>query len=1366
MIDEVKASPGGGGTLDQTGTLFAQMHAPGLIKLISLDGKADLSGKQQTANLSVQAHGINPAALRPYLEAIGLESLLHDASFGCEARAVLSPRGGLAISDAQLDHVVLRDEGKDLFTLAGVHLADAGLDSANHRVHVGTLEISGPRLAARRESTGRSTLLGFRTRPAKSAKVDPSAKPGPSTAEAAPAAATEPASPGLPRLEIGHFAWKDVGFSFDDAFAKPPVSVALKDALVELDNLVIDPDAKAATGVPAKLNAWLTAPGLAERLSAQGTITPKPGGAALAVDVRGTKLSGDALAPTLKALGVEPLIHDASLQLHATADLQETADGLRASLDVKDLHLKDGEHELAGLDTFGIHDADLLSREMSVGEVVVSKPRLDVARNPDGTLIAAGIHLLAPPPKPPGPITVGQLGPDPLAMLLQALASNSNYPATVKRIAVDGAAIGWNDRAVKPAVQTTAHADVSLNDLVLGRTAASAKLDAHLVADGILDTLHATGGLSTSPLAPGLHLDIKTTGIRSGSVNSYFPPGTRLELKDGRFTSTIDVAVAPEPKGGENAQLTVGATELREGDQDSPLLKLEGAKVLLTRLDLAHRIMAFDEVSVTGLETDIRKSKDGTLKACGIAIAAPAQPTTEPSAPATRPAPTTLPAVAVAPPSGPAETPTTLPSAAQVLQKLPLISLAKLNLNLRRAAYADEGRPGSEPLVLSEIVLKNRQPIELLGDDAESHPPVQLLLTGAIQPAISSINCNIDVAPLVARPTLVIDLSASGIRGDSVTALFPELKDQLDGAPLQDGQFHAHLEGQAKLVQVHPVGFDFSRPMGGEFVLNQVAFKDKPDGTVLAGVDEVRSDGIRFDPKSGNLEIRSIEITKPIGSALRDKDGLHLAGIVFKLPPELMAFGVPDTQPAEKKEKPATPATAPAASPSPAAVASARPAHEIRIDKLTINGADLTFRDQVMIPPLVLPITGLDMEARDLSNLALYEDKPFRFSLTASAGKAALPSLKKGAAPDATEQRELFAQATASGSLSLYPAPKGWAKSSLSALDLSGFRGVAHALGVTLNSGNLDTNTDLRFPGDGTTQTSTKIVFTDLSIDEPPNGPIQKALKLPIALDPAIGALQDPDGGITIPIAVQVAKGKIDGLGGQMVGAVASVILTAIASAPVKAVNDIFGLGKHGKDTIPPVNLDFAGGDAVLSANDAVSLTAVIEKLKKDKSLEVTVKHELGSGDVTRAAIRANPTPEECQVLAANLRRKKAQLLVIRSAVAGSARGELASWSATEAQPSVARLRQIDLELAQTENGLDRLYDLLRPGADRQAPRRTRAACLEIGRQRLEAVRAYLVASGIPGVDQRIHLTHAAFDPSDDHEGGEVTLVMAKKKGG
>jgi len=62
-------------------------------------------------------------------------------------------------------------------------------------------------------------------------------------------------------------------------------------------------------------------------------------------------------------------------------------------------------------------------------------------------------------------------------------------------------------------------------------------------------------------------------------------------------------------------------------------------------------------------------------------------------------------------------------------------------------------------------------------------------------------------------------------------------------------------------------------------------------------------------------------------------------------------------------------------------------------------------------------------------------------------------------------------------------------------------------------------------------------------------------------------------------------------------------------------------------------------------------------------------------------------------------------------------------------------------------NSLDQLYDLLRPGAETQADRRTRAASLEIGRQRLAAVRVALLIAGPTDGDQRIHLTNACSTP-------------------
>ena len=82
---------------------------------------------------------------------------------------------------------------------------------------------------------------------------------------------------------------------------------------------------------------------------------------------------------------------------------------------------------------------------------------------------------------------------------------------------------------------------------------------------------------------------------------------------------------------------------------------------------------------------------------------------------------------------------------------------------------------------------------------------------------------------------------------------------------------------------------------------------------------------------------------------------------------------------------------------------------------------------------------------------------------------------------------------------------------------------------------------------------------------------------------------------------------------------------------------------------------------------------------------------------------------------------------------------------------------------------MDRVYDLLRPGADRQADRRTRAAALDIGRQRLDVVRTALMqasaAAGVRDADQRVRVVRASLPAADEAKAeGKVTFTMLQKK--
>jgi hypothetical protein len=76
---------------------------------------------------------------------------------------------------------------------------------------------------------------------------------------------------------------------------------------------------------------------------------------------------------------------------------------------------------------------------------------------------------------------------------------------------------------------------------------------------------------------------------------------------------------------------------------------------------------------------------------------------------------------------------------------------------------------------------------------------------------------------------------------------------------------------------------------------------------------------------------------------------------------------------------------------------------------------------------------------------------------------------------------------------------------------------------------------------------------------------------------------------------------------------------------------------------------------------------------------------------------------------------------------------------------------------------MDRLYDLLKPGADRTAGRRTRAACLELADWRLNAVRRALNIVGGPAGTSR---TAVAVPRADAADADQSRLVIQVRRRG
>jgi hypothetical protein len=571
----------------------------------------------------------------------------------------------------------------------------------------------------------------------------------------------------------------------------------------------------------------------------------------------------------------------------------------------------------------------------------------------------------------------------------------------------------------------------------------------------------------------------------------------------------------------------------------------------------------------------------------------------------------------------------------------------------------------------------------------------------------------------------------------------PELAAYVDAAPLRDGQFQTSLEAEADVHRRGAAGTDLSRGLDADFTLNQTRLTLGANGPVLAGASKIHGEMVRIDPATGNVVAKLVEINDVAGNAWRDADGVHVLGVVVKSPRRVApgAAGVPSASPPAQAAAPVAPSDEAAAQPD-----SSRP--EIRIDRLAVSGIDFRFEDRVLTPPVTVPIVALDADIRGLSSLALEADRPIRFNVSVGAGKVSLPKpthggVLTGAVGDAekvlrgegaqitpeSEDREVFSQCTARGSMSLYPRPRGRIIASISGLELTAVRGVAQAAGASIGGGVFDGRVELKSRDDGRVDVRSKLVLTDLRYSEPAEGPVARFINLPVPLDVAIKAVEAPDGSITVPLELTLDEqglttGKVVG---AAAGAAGQILATAVASAPVKIVTGFASLvadtkgNPHWVDD-EPIVLTYAPGVAMLDAASQEKLAEVLRRARDQKKMQVSIEHELGSADAEIASQRANPPTEVATALAEDLRARRAALVTRREGLLVSANAASMRLS-QPGGPTAAELRTVDEQLADVEDALDELYDLLRPGADRLAARRTRSALLELADARLGFVR-------------------------------------------
>lgn len=1378
---------------------------PGIAQAWRVDALLQPLAQRKTLTLGIGIDGIRPDVLKPYLVAAGLESQLQNATFRAAVEGLVELSPTRFVGDARLTSLRLADGPQTLLALDNAQAKGVALDLAQGTLAIQEVLLQGPNLTARRTPDGTLATLGLRTLTSLQQTVAPgqdsialaTSTTTPATQHiTAPASAASQISGGLlNHIQIGHFLWNQIQLTLEDQVVTPPAKITVQDAGFELHDLVWSADAHAPVK-QATVQSWMIAPGLVEMFNLTGTLTPHSRGGAIDLQVDSSGLRIDLLAGYLKPLGLEPALDNGIFKSHLALRWDQLPDRLTADVDITDLHYTEfqGLANFADLTSLHIKDAwfgttkgtdGTVRLECHLTQVALEKPTVTIQRDTDGSFWVAGLRY-RPPAHTAIPAAAATTAPMPAAATLPP-------PSTIivvdKLTCTKDGALIWGDAAHQPKLAAGLESNFEITNLVLGPAApppATITLQARVLRN-VIDHLQMSGTFRLGTQVQEAHLALDAQGIGTGTLAGYLPPGLGLATHNGTFTAQIDARAEPAREGGLKTQLAFHDVIFRAGgggdpayNLDRPYLTLGQAIIDIPRLDPRGAnggSIHIAEISTQGLNLRVNHLADGTLEVAGVQIGQPHL-----DAPGEGASSLTQPATQVAASS--AWTP-------RLRQRWPLVDIDKIDLNLQALHFHDAARRLGD-LTLAEVNLTNIAPLHCLGPDAENQPPAEVRLTGHLDPLVGQFVINTRLTPFATQPRAEIDLLGSGINGTKLAQFLPALADKIDGTSLTQGQFTAKARVQLDLNRRDPLDFNLARRFSAEVSVSDFAFRATPEGPILAGLDLVNASSIRVDPARTSMRIRTLEISQPRGRASLESDGLHALGLVIKVPEEVThpVPLPPGTAPAQTTASPATSAPQLAAALTTLPIPTiAPPAMQCGIDRIIVSGLDVVLADNVVSPPLVVPLNSLDLEVRDFNTRALTEPRQIRFGLLLGSGIIPLPIHTRSGgglfaalgdlgrpteSQPATELRPLFAQFAASGRMAIYPAPQGWLKSATSGLELAALTGEAKRQNVTLTTGVFDSRIDLRFRGDNTIQSQSRITLTDLSMSEPPQGYFQRRFKLPGTLDLVIGQVQDAGGAITIPVNLPLNLKEPNGqivsrkeIMNAVVDAIGSVLSKAVLSTPAKVTGLVFET--FGGKIEPPhgaalyETLTLAPGSTTLDAQTREKLRAAALRLRDNESLELDIRHQLGTQDVALAQMRANPAPLDCQILLSDLRSKKTELLELRAEAVAAAEAQVAAQAdAAVVQTAIERVTAINKELGRTETALDQVCDLLRPGAELQAARRTRSAAVSLARERMDQV-SNLLLPIIPLADrERLIIVPPTFNPNDQQTGGSLIITLVK----
>ncbi|MCB9907389.1 MAG: DUF748 domain-containing protein [Planctomycetes bacterium] len=1381
-----------------------RLVSPGLWESLELHGSLQAFGATQGLDLTLAGEGVTLGAIEPYLASAGLQPEWQGATLALHVQAASSVGdAGVRQVKGSVRELSLQD-GSLLGSLGALEITGLQLDPTSGDVHLEELHLAGTELHIERDAEGIWHVLGVAIVPATQAvgvAVAESAAPDVSQAETSDAAAQAAdskleLSKAVPEVRVDRVLLEDYAVQIHDQWLQPNASQEFRGGRATLEGLWLGGEIGSEPRPAAHFDFDLGAQDLAESLRLQGTLQAQPGplDMHLLADLVGSGMRLDALAPWLPELGIESLWKAASCKLHLDAQVRQQADGTQISLALEDLALEDQGTVWVSLGALRLPAMELAAGKVEVPTLELENPYARVQRNAAGELEVMGLRLLAAAPSAPKDSTSAEPAVAPEAVPETAAGPEDPKPATQFHLGtLRGMAwtVDWIDQSVAPTVETQLVVDLGLDEWHWPQGEhKDGQAQLALRVAGSLEQLTLASQVHLDPSDLGLSAQLAIDGLRAGPLAAYLPPTIEAPLAAGQLRWNLQGHWATAESGGQAGSLTATDLVLRDGPDGEPLLALDRMALEVPRFDWEGGRVELGELALQGLRLPVQQRADGSWSLLGLHLTSPPADSAPPASAAEAPV--------GAQPTGPE--PLAARSGSLRLPKidraaLPTITLDRLDVGLQSLRLQTEG--GQGPIEL-ELRLHSDGPLTLLAPEPEALAPIELIVSGAMQPLVDALQVHLQIAPYAATPGIDLNLQATGIHGDRLPNTWPMLASRVDASAWTAGEVGMHLSSQLDIRRRSPLDFPLDQGFGLHAMLDQVHILAHPEAEAKLGFEELSLEVDSIQPATGQVRVRQIDWSGLFGDVLRDAEGLHVADLVLLTQPE--APELVRTQPADTAtvtaDEPAEPvapsaAELEAANTPMAAMLESEPASEVAVDSVVVSGGRFQFEDRTVDPALVFPLQGFDLEVKRFSTRTLVEERPFRFQLSMYGGDVELPkrsvsgnlvsgllgsvasvaSAAVGTKEVKLESRPAFDEFNVRGNLSLGPQPKGWVQARIRGFELPILRGFGKASGVEIKDGLLDEAAMVHMNGAEGVRISSTTNFSYLSLSEPVGGPISSYLKLPAPLDTVLYALKDKDGDQTIPLNIQVQDGGVSTrkVLGAVTSALGNLILEAIASTPMRVLGGVIDLA--GLDSKPVeltgnewVRIPYAPGEQRFDPELRTRIEDLVQLLRRDPSLQLVVEQGLGSLDVERANVLANPDPESYHELAQAYRRERNEGLDRREALVAQIRMAQALGRVDDAQAQVQALRELDAHLAQTESALDRMLEFTQDLGERAKQRRGRDAALQLARRRQELVGANLRGLRIPSMGNRLDLRRPRFLIEEGAQQGFVQIAVQRRR--